>query len=277
MYDGRWGFPTPPAAPPPAPPPQPRRRSALWSPLLLVAIALAVLAFAGGFAAVSIADRHDGNKATAQPAPTFTPSPVTPSASDPSAHYLPSVGIQQADVDQSIVVQLVPDGATLNDPTLDLCQANFPSESLRTARFQRVAIDVQSTTPVQTEAVLYKDTAAATQAMSELTKAKDTCPSTPRTDVRGDSVTTRFNPAPGAQWAAPPAGIDRLAFDFTETDSTGASSHFVEAFLRRGRALLGVYFALDDPPITVAGQTSTDRIVNVFAQRLAQLPAGAVQ
>jgi hypothetical protein len=48
-------------------------------------------------------------------------------------------------------------------------------------------------------------------------------------------------------------------------------------YLRRGRALLGVYFSRPDgAQITVEGQTTIQEIVGVFAARLAALPTSVV-
>ena len=57
----------------------------------------------------------------------------------------------------------------------------------------------------------------------------------------------------------------------------GQSQHSLAVYLRRGRALLGVYFPHPDgAQSAVKGQTSIASIVNVFATRMAQLPAAAV-
>ncbi len=48
-------------------------------------------------------------------------------------------------------------------------------------------------------------------------------------------------------------------------------------YLRRGRALLGVYFShADAPTAVVEGRTAFGEIVNIFANRLAKLPVAAV-
>jgi len=92
----------------------------------------------------------------------------------------------------------------------------------------------------------------------------------------GPTVTTRFNAAPDAAWPQTPT-VERVAFDIVTTDGTGLSQHAVAVYLRRGRALLGVYFSdADDPPPAIAGQTTMAGIVNVFAGRMAQLPASVV-
>ena len=69
----------------------------------------------------------------------------------------------------------------------------------------------------------------------------------------------------------------RLAFSFTTTDAQGRSTPSVATYLRRGKALIGVYFSEPTmPQPAIGGQTSIPDIVNVFASRLAQLPASNV-
>jgi hypothetical protein len=121
--------------------------------------------------------------------------------------------------------------------------------------------------------VLYKDAAATAQAFKELQAVASACPSTPVTSPVGeDTATTHFNPAPDGTWSKTPT-VDRLAFDFTSTDQQGTTQHSIAVYLRRGRALMGLYFpSADTPQGTVAGQSSIPGIVGVFAGRLAALP-----
>jgi hypothetical protein len=89
-------------------------------------------------------------------------------------------------------------------------------------------------------------------------------------------VTTRFGPAPDAAWPQV-RSVERLAFAFDTTDATGETSHSVAVYLRRGRALLGVYFShAESPSAVVEGHTAISEIVNAFATRLAKLPVAAI-
>ena len=199
-------------------------------------------------------------------------------AADPSASVLSGLVVSQADVATNVTVQLLPGGNQVSgQPTLDLCNATFPSESLRTARLQVAAVDDLGDAQLSTEAVLYKNTAATVQAFSELRAAAANCPSGPVASPVGEpTATTHFNPAPDGAWPQVP-GVERLAFDFVTTDQSGQSQHSLAVYLRRGRALLGVYFPHPDgAQSAVKGQTSIASIVNVFATRMAQLPAAAV-
>jgi hypothetical protein len=181
-------------------------------------------------------------------------------------------------VASGVSVQLLPGGNEVSgQPTLDLCNATFPSESLRTARLQVAAVNGLGDAQLSTEAVLYPNTAATAQAFSELKAAAAKCPSGPVPSPAGEpTVTTHFNPAPDPGWPSV-AGVERLAYDFVTTDESGQTQHSVAVYLRRGRVLMGVYFPRPDgAQSAVHGQTSIAGIVSVFATRMAQVPAAAV-
>jgi hypothetical protein len=221
-----------------------------------------------------------GGAAPALPArPPTTLAPVTPTAPpDPSASALPGLVVAPADVVAPVTVQSLRGGNQVTGQvTLDICNGTYPSEALRTARLQNAAVDDVGDVVFSTEAVLYKNADATASAFSELKATAATCPSAPvASPVGGPTVTTRFNAAPDATWPQTPT-VDRVAFDIVTTDRTGLSQHSVAVYLRRGRALLGVYFSdADNPPPAIAGQTTMAGIVNVFAARMAQLPASVV-
>jgi hypothetical protein len=131
---------------------------------------------------------------------------------------------------------------------------------------------------LSTEAVLYSNPAATTQAFSELKSAAANCPSGPVVSPVGEpTMSTKFNPAPDGSWPSVP-GVERLAYDFVTTDDTGQTQHTAAVYLRRGRVLMGIYFPRPDgaqPP--VRGQTTMAGIVNVFATRMGQLPTAVVK
>ncbi|PZS19726.1 MAG: hypothetical protein DLM54_06475 [Acidimicrobiales bacterium] len=197
---------------------------------------------------------------------------------DPSAAALDGLVVQQADVGSALNVLPLPRGNQVaGEPTLDLCNGRFPSESLRTARLPVAAVDDQGNPALSTEAVLYAKPETAAQAMSEVQSVATNCPRAPVPSPVGEpTLSTSFNPAPDKGWAQTP-GVDRLAFDFTTTDQAGQSTHDVVVYLRRGRVLMGVYFWQPDAPqAAVAGQTDMAGIVAVFASRMAALPASVV-
>ncbi len=210
------------------------------------------------------------------PGPPVTSSPPRTNT-DPSAPALSSLIVKPADVASPFTVTLLPGGNGLGRATLDLCNGRFASESRRAARLQDAVLDGQGDPGLSTEAVLYDDSSAATQALAELKAVASTCPSTPVDSPVGEpTVITAFQPAPDGSWPQTPT-VARIAFDFTTTDDSGAATHTIAVYLQRGRAFMGVYFFRPDgPQASVGGQTTIPGIVGVFAGRLAALPTSVV-
>jgi hypothetical protein len=92
------------------------------------------------------------------------------------------------------------------------------------------------------------------------------------------TVTTDFGSAPDRNWPSVP-GVQRLAYRITTTDTTGNSFASTVIYLRRGKALLGLYLPKPDPGgagPSVQGKTSAADITAIFEQRLASVPASAI-
>ncbi|GAC1315039.1 MAG: hypothetical protein NVSMB12_09440 [Acidimicrobiales bacterium] len=284
-----------PAALPPRPAPDPvivaerRNRRALAVIAMVIGLIVGfVIAFAVGIAA-----RHSGSSRSAAALPTLVPPTTRPSpgvsptiapgfgggpaSADPSASALQALVLRPADVTGALTVEQIPRGNLVaGEATLDLCNAPFASEALRTARLQVAALAPNGDAPLSTEAVLYGRPSGSAQAFTELRAAAASCPPTPRSGAGGDLITTRINPAPDGAWPSTPT-VERLAFDFTTTDRQGQVQHFVAVYLRRGRVLEGLYFAAPDgPQPAIAGQTTIPDIVGIFASRLAQLTPSVV-
>jgi hypothetical protein len=210
---------------------------------------------------------------------TTPPSIQPPDSADPGAPSLSAIVVTQNDVTTPIIVGEIPGGNEVSgETTLDVCNGNYPSEALRSARLQVAAEDPSSSNiALSTEAVLYKDANATAQAFAELRSVVAHCPASPVPSPVGEATaTTKFNAAPDASWT-PVAGVERLAYSFTTTDTSGNTTSSIAVYLRRGRALLGVYFGQPTgPQPAIAGQTSVAGIVNLFANRLARLPASVV-
>ncbi len=277
-------LPPPPPAPEPitAPPPIPEPKSRGG---LVLALLLALGLVFGVLGAALLGGDGDPDQATDLPltSPTTglirppSPSPSTSTTVDPIESALLSLVVLPEDVAPSASVGLLPGGDGLLQPTLDICNGTYPSELLREARLQDVAVDDQDVVTLSTEAVLYRDEAAATQALAELRSVAAACPAEPvPSPLGGPTVTTRFADAPDRDW--PQTGtVTRLAFDLTTTDATGQTRHSVAVYLQRGRVLLGVYFPRPDGPQSpIAGETTIPGIVQVFAKRVAALPASIV-
>jgi hypothetical protein len=251
-------------------------RHGIFVPQWLVIVVVLALFFAGG---IAIGRWAIGTRSTTTAGPGSPSTSTTPAApTDPHASSLSSLVVHRADVGPNLNVQLLAGGNQVSrQATLDLCNGRFPSESHRTARLQDVVLDNQGNPLSSTEAVLYSNAGTSAQAFSELRAVAAKCPNTPVVSPVGEpTVTTHFNAAPDAHWPQAPA-IDRLAFSFTTTDRLGQSQPSIAVYLRRGRALMGLYFPQRDaaqPPIS--GQTTIAGIVDVFATRLAQLPASTI-
>lgn len=296
-----WMPPAPipdPVAPPPAPappvlgddtagippaPPAPPERPGFVLPRWVVALVLILVVGAAGYA-IGLATAPDdsaSNRAASQsPATPNQPAAPTPSTTNPpntpANQALAGLVVGQADLPASYSVRLIDGGNQVQgETTLDLCNGTFPSESMRTNRLQVVAVTDQQAT-LSTEAVLYTNPAATAQAFKELASVAASCPSTPvRSPVGNGTATTTFDPPPDSTWPQV-AGVDRLAYSFTSTDTQGESSPSVAVYLRRGRALMGIYFVDPTNVPTVAGQSTIEGIVGVFAHRMAELPDAIV-
>jgi hypothetical protein len=198
-------------------------------------------------------------------------------STDPSANVLQQLVVRPGDVNQPDSVVTSDGGDSVaGAATLDLCNGTYPSEAQRTARLQVDVIDGNENPLFSTEAVLYKNAAATTQAFSELKSVVAQCPSGPVPSPVGEpTVSTKFGATPDI--GSTVAGVDRQAYAFTVTDSNGATNHGVAVYLRRGRALMGLYFQNPDgSQPSVAGKSTVASIVGVFAQRLAAVPASTI-
>lgn len=257
-------------------PPPKRKRPILW----VFAVVVGVLV---GLIGIYLSNRSstDSSPSASGPAPTLAPGPSTTAplsaGNDPSARALEDLIVTPNDVPSSADVVVFPGGIGLAQPTLDLCNGQYPSESRRTARFQDAVLDAQGMLVLSTEAVLYGDSGGTTQAFADLQSVVAACPPTPVPGAAGEpAVTTKFSAsAPDAGWAQTPT-VNRRAYDLTSDDGTGPR-RTVAVYLQRGRVLLGVYFAKPDgAQMAVQGQTTIEGIVGVFAKRLAALPTSVV-
>ena len=272
------------ASPRPADITPPADAAAAWPPRGRTLVALLIaLGFVVGLVGGALLPANRASNPSALPPATTPaapgPSPLRPAApSDPAASVLSGLVLHQADVGTTETVAPISGGTQVSGgATLDLCNGTFPSESLRTARLQVAAADDQGSVVLSTEAVLYSTPAGAAQALSELKSTAASCPPSPVVSPVGEpSVATQFSAAPDGSWPQV-ATVERVAFDFVATDGLGQSQHYTTAYLRRGRALMGIYFSQPGgPQAAVDGQTTTAGIVNVFAARMANLPLSAV-
>ncbi len=280
--------PTPPAAPPapawvrpdpaahaadPDPPVAPVAVSApapaaggggRWALLATTLALLLAVALIGGFVAI----RGPGTPVAQHSVPPAAPSTSPPAPSppvDPGAlSDLARLGLRQSDVTGAVLVLPIDGGLQVaGETTLDLCDAAYPSEALREERVQVAGYEADGTTRLSTEAVRYRDERAVAQGWAEIEAAAQRCAST-------EPGTTA---APiGSGWRDVP-GVRRLAYELTRTAPDGSRTRYVVVYLSRGNVLLGVYFPRPDgEQLDVAGADTVPDIVDVFAQRLAELP-----
>ena len=192
---------------------------------------------------------------------------------------LPHLSIQQTDVSDEYTVTLFPNGTDAQGvPTLDLCAATYPSEALRLARRQVAVVDGEQRLLLSTEAVAYRDPDATAQAFKELREVRASCPPEFRPNDSGSQVLSTFADDLDTNWAPPPTGVERLAYDVIMVYDSGEVSRTLAVYLRRGRILLGVYFFIQpDAPIpSVQAQPTLERIVGVFSTRMTELAPAVV-
>lgn len=126
--------------------------------------------------------------------------------------------------------------------TMDLCGAEFPSESLRTARHQ-VILSSTSGERFSNEVVLYRP-GGAQQARTELLKAIATCPSGPvEGTVKGEGMLIfKINTLPSdGHWLPGTVAVHGVV-----TDATGQSEDEVLIYQFRGDAMSAIYGATTD-------------------------------
>jgi hypothetical protein len=255
----------------------PRRSRGLVVAGVIALVAVLIASGAIGYAVNANSQPTRAVQVTPGPDTTAPPgTPQAPESKDPDAAVLGRVVVRQGDVAAARRVVLYDKGNTLQDPTLDLCNGRFASESQRTARLQVVDVNAAGAASLSTEAVLYRSPDAADEAFAELREVRADCPDKPvASPTDGTEETTRFQDPPDAGWSKTP-GVVRQAYRMTIASDSGSSS-LVTVYLHRGRAFLGLYFpspGAQQP--AVDGQTSIEGITRVFEQRLAALPASFV-
>jgi hypothetical protein len=165
---------------------------AIW--VLLPALALTSACTHGGPAAEPTASRPTGpSPAASNGPPTTVPSPgASTSPSPTTVSPLETIVLRPDDIGPGVVLQEMPGGRGLSQPTLDLCGAAFRSESLRTDRIQVLYTDPGGRVFLSNEVVSYQP-GGAKQAYGELRSLVDHCP-TPYPVSGGTASRVRFGP-----------------------------------------------------------------------------------
>lgn len=194
------------------------------------------------------------------PAPTTAPTaPADPTLTDPVQQALASVGLQPSDVATGIIIEPITRGTEVDGQvTLDFCGADYPSEGLRVARRQVSAFDASGAAAgLSSEAVQYRDDAAAQQAITELIAARKACPQGSAVLVNGEPTTYTFHSAPGPSSVPLVDAADRVVVHLT-AERGGSSTRAVLIYQRVGSLVVGLYgAATGSEPFD---QSSLDRV-----------------
>jgi hypothetical protein len=193
---------------------------------------------------------------------------------------LEAVSLTESDAAEGAVFEPYEGGTeVVGEVSLDLCYGTFPSEDLRIGRNQVGIGDAAGEAWVSSEAILYVSPAEAEQAMDELEQARETCPDEPVTPPSNDRqpLTWTFTDPPDADWPQEP-GVARQAYAFTVANAQGDALASTATYLQRGRMILALYATPPDSPAdTLRNAPTQARFVEVMANRLAALPADALE
>jgi hypothetical protein len=196
------------------------------------------------------------------------------------AELLAAVSLTESDVAPGSSIQPYEGGTEVFGRTsLDLCFGDFPSEDLRSGRNQVWISDATGTAKVSSEAILYPAPEDAVQAMEELARAREECPSEPvdPPEPDRDPLSWDFLPAPDGDWPQE-AGVTRQAYAFEATDAAGETWTSTATYLQRGRMILALYATPpDSPSATLRNAPDPARFVEVMGNRLAGLPEEPLQ
>jgi hypothetical protein len=152
------------------------------------------------------------------------------SLTDAKQAKLAKLGFRAEDFSQEWSVLPMSGGTTLVDPSLDLCNGNFPSERDRIERRQVIALKEGSTFAfLSTEVVKYSSVAAATAAQKELVKVLAQC----RIDKGYEDATGNTVPYEFKSIKSIPAGV--------VSEGNRVFVHAVIDTEDRSRTLLGFY------------------------------------
>lgn len=175
-------------------------------------------------------------------APDAAAAPVDESLSNDDQAALARFGFRQSDFASGTTVLPMSGGTTTSQPTLDLCNASFPSEDERQFRRQVVASGpgLASYLFVSTESVRYWSAQAATRAIAEIDAAATLCRS------RGYALTTTgthepyvFEPLPALPVGLRPAA-DRRIFLISIGEGEDARTALI-AYQFKGAVMSAVY------------------------------------
>ena len=169
------------------------------------------------------------------------PNVVDPSLIDPNQKSLARFGFNSSDFTNDWLVLPMARGTTLQDPTLDLCEASYPSESEREFRRQLQANSKNSKYSfLSSEVVQYKSESGAKNALAELKKAAEECQRNGGGLNRaGIKVPYEFKPAPVSLLKFVP--VENRVFVHTRIGSGDSARWLLGFYQFSGRIFSGLY------------------------------------
>lgn len=197
-----------------------------------------------------------------------TPSP-TATAQAPK-NPLAAIGLRASDLTGGNRVAVIPDGTSLGVPTLDFCEADYPSESLRVKRLQTGAYDKAGTyTGLSTEVVVYESPKAAKQALAEVIDARLKCPTGKQiTTYDGHELVFDFHTAPGPS-DTPLVGADSRLIIHTTMTVDGSPQRAFLVYQIDGPVLAALYVSSSSgKPFPQASLDSFYELAGHIADRL---------
>jgi len=198
-----------------------------------------------------------------------TPSEVDDSLEDSKQLALSKFGFNVNDFSQEWIVLPMVRGTTLDDPTLDLCNATFVSEKGRSERRQMNIIKQNSPFAFfSSEVVRYASAAAATAAQAELVKVLAQCQAEKGyKDATGAISPYTFYPIKNAPTGLVPEGQRVLV---NATIGSGRDSRQLIGFYQfSGEMFTGLYvLTTSETPYTDAQVAKWLKVAVTMAQRL---------
>lgn len=183
---------------------------------------------------------------------------------------LAEVGLRDADLERGSRAEMLPDGTSLGIPTLDFCEARYPSESRRVKRAQIGGFDEDGKyAGISTEVVIYESAKAAREALAEVAAARRDCPvGREITTHDGHTLVFAFHSAPGPSKTPLVDADSRLVIHTTmKVDGTPQTAFLV--YQIQGPALAALY--VSDNSGKPLPQTTLDAmygLAGAIAQRL---------
>jgi hypothetical protein len=164
-----------------------------------------------------------------------------PSSKDP---VLKKVALRNSDLSGGASFELIPGGDKVaGQITMDFCAGDYPSEALRSTRFQQAALDRDDNVVVNNENVTYKSADGARQALDEVRTVFQLCPRDQFRPSKAPGLEFKFNFQAVPDDQLGPVAADHVALAGEISVATGESEPAIYTFQRRGKVVVAVYGA----------------------------------